>query len=186
MLFGTPLVPSGMSYVPKLSSKYKVNRIKMPSQPKKATYRFHETKMSSHDSGEFLSPDKMSRNPQTLDLDIFQEFSSFQNCNIDGCELDQKDVIFEFLSDLYIDMHSETILNSNKDIYKNVNMNERHEVINKQRDENFNINMAGFLEMIEVIDDSPFEFSFADGSYSKNEEHPRMNSLRIKDTSKSG
>ena len=59
-------------------------------------------------------------------------------------------------------------------------------MINKQRDENFNINMAGFLEMIEVIDESPFEFSFADGNYSKNEEHPRMNSLRIKDTSKSG
>ena len=69
-------------------------------------------------------------------------------------------MIFEFLSDLYIEMHHDTILDSNKDIYKNVNISERNEVINKQRDENFNINMAGFPEMIEVIDESPFEFSF--------------------------
>ena len=64
-------------------------------------------------------------------------------------------------------MHQATIIDSNKDIYKNVDINLRHETINKQRDENFNINMAGFLEMIEVIDESPYEFSFERGYYNK-------------------
>jgi hypothetical protein len=73
--------------------------------------------MSSGDSGESVNPNKLSRDPKTLELDIFQEFSTFQNCNVEGCELDQKDVIFEFLSDLYIEMHQATILDSNKDIY---------------------------------------------------------------------
>ena len=118
MLFGTPIVPSGMSYFPKIALSKSNQRIKVkqPSYPKKSRYTFH-AKMSSTDSGESLNPSKLSRDPKTLELDIFEEFATFQNCDLDGCELDQKDVIFEFLSDLYIEMHQATILNSNKDIY---------------------------------------------------------------------
>ena len=111
---------------------------------------------------ESLNPEKMSRNPSSLNIDIFEDFDLFQDCE-EECDLDQKDVIFEFLSDLYIEMHQETILASNKDIYKNVDINERHSYINKQRDENFDINMAGFMEMISVIEQSPYQFSFSTG-----------------------
>ena len=64
-----------------------------------------------------------------------------------------------------------------------MDLNERHEIINKQRDENFNINMAGFLEMIEVIDESPYEFSFSPSFGSQDNEDARISSLRVTDTS---
>ena len=40
--------------------------------------------------------------------------------------------------------------------------------------------------MIEVLDESPFEFSFAKPTYSKDDEDAKITSLRVKDTTKAG
>jgi hypothetical protein len=45
--------------------------------------------------------------------------------------------------------------------------------------------MAGFLEMIEVIDESPYVFSFVPGFGSQDNEDARLSSLRITDSSES-
>ena len=65
------------------------------------------------------------------------------------------------MENLYIDIHKDQILSSNKEIYANVDKKERNALINKERPENTAINSAGYYEMIDVLDESPFEFSFS-------------------------
>ena len=72
-------------------------------------------------------------------------------------------MIFEYLNDMYTDMHAESIKGWNDYLYKNVKKNKKL-FVDKETEESRMINVAGFVEMLLDMEESPYYFSFQAGN----------------------
>ena len=68
-------------------------------------------------------------------------------------------MIFEYLNDLYTDMHAESIKGWNDYLYRNVKIDKKKFVDKETEDERM-VNVAGFMELLLEIEGSPFYFLF--------------------------
>ena len=68
-------------------------------------------------------------------------------------------MIFEYLNDLYTDMHAESINGWNDYLYRNVKI-DRKKFVDKETEDARMVNVAGFMELLLDIEGSPFYFIF--------------------------